>query len=278
MKKRILPMVIRLGIVGMLIALCDAPLGQTAEAFQWFPKKQVAKPNLLPTRLHKTVVVDPGHGGIDGGTSRGGLLEKTITLEIAKNLALELDRAGFDVTMTRRTDIDCSGLFPSPLSGRHRRDLQNRLDLLRKARAVGFLSIHVNSSANPSDRGPLVFYTVHSEASQQLASLVQAKLNALADTTQRPIGRKNLFVIRHAPCPAILAEVGYVTNDRDAIKLRQPMYLKQVAHAIAVGAIPFLRQQSTPNAVVGNPNDDWVPPALSPAVVQSGSSNMAQSR
>ncbi|KUO94972.1 N-acetylmuramoyl-L-alanine amidase family protein [Ferroacidibacillus organovorans] len=271
MNRRFFSMILRLGVAGLLITFCNASLDHAAEAFQWFPKKQTAKPNLLPTRLHKTVVVDPGHGGIDGGASRAGLLEKDITLEIAKNLAIELDRAGFDVTMTRRSDTDCSNLFPSPLSGRHRRDLQNRLDLLRKARAVGFLSIHVNSSVNPNDRGPLVFYTVRKEASQQLARLVQERLNALADTTQRPIGRKNLFVIRHAPCPAILAEVGYLTNDWDVVHLRQPMYLKKVAHAIAAGAIPFLRQQPTPNAVIGNPGDDWIPPALSPAVVQSGS-------
>lgn len=209
----------------------------------------------------RVIVVDPGHGGVDGGAASGGLLEKNITLDIGLRVRELLLRGGFQVRMTRDHDTDVSSLYPSALPSRHKRDLQNRLDLIRESRSVGSVSIHVNSSVNPHDRGPLVFYTVGSAGSQALAERMQQEVDRVSGSTQRAVGRKNLFIIRHAPCPAVLIEVGFLTNAHDQVRLRDPAYRQRMADAIAGSAMSVLRNAPVPPPYVKHSAfTDWLPP------------------
>lgn len=200
----------------------------------------------IPSEPARVIVIDPGHGGVDGGTSGSGLLEKNLTLDLSLRLRALLQKAGYRVEMTRDSDTDVARLFPSRLSGRHKRDLQNRLDFIRQSRAIGAVSIHINSSTNLSDRGPIVFYGVHSEVSKALAVRVQAAVNAVSGSTQRPLGRKNLFLIRHAPCPMVLVEVGFITNHDDVARLRTPAYRDKIVAAIATAMKEELRHAPVP--------------------------------
>lgn len=181
----------------------------------------------------RVIVLDAGHGGIDGGASGSGLVEKNVTLDLAKRVAAQLPKNIFSVYMTRTVDTDVSRLYPSTLSGRHKRDLQNRLTFIRQSRAVAVISIHINSSVNDRDRGPIVFYAVNSQKSKEFAQNMQQTLNQVAGSTQRPVGRKNLFLLRHSPFPAILVEVGFITNASDAVRLKNADYREQVAKAMA---------------------------------------------
>ena len=214
----------------------------------------------LAAEAPRAIVVDPGHGGIDGGTSGGGLIEKHVVLDISVLIRARLRQLGYEVRMTRETDTDLSGLYPSGLRSRHRRDLQNRLDFIRGARAVGSLSIHVNSSVNPRDRGPLVFYAAHSEAGKALADAVQAAADRVSGSAQRAVGRRNLFIIRHAPCPAVLVEAGFLTNPEDCARLRDPVYKLKMADAVASAAAKALRAAPVPPPYVKHRSDpDWAP-------------------
>lgn len=209
----------------------------------------------------KVIVVDPGHGGVDGGAFANRVMEKTITLDISRRIGLDLRHRGFEVRMTRESDTDLSEKYPSRLQGRHRRDLQNRLTFVRQAQAVGVLSIHANSSANPADRGPIVFYAVNSDAGKALATAVSSAVNEVAGSTQRPVGRKNLFLLRHSPCPAVLIEVGFLTHPGDAARLQTEAYRSRIAQAIARAASDSLRD--APAAPPFTPRDeqgDWIPP------------------
>ncbi len=187
------------------------------------------------------ILVDPGHGGIDGGTGRGQLLEKNLNLDISLRTRDWLQKEGFVVKLTRESDTDLSSAYPSPIQSRHKRDLQNRLVMIRKESPALFISIHVNSSTQPKDKGPLVFYAVESEKGKELATEVQSALNQVAMSTQRPVGRKNLFLIRHAPCPGVLAEMGFVTNDTDALRLLDASYRDRMARAIAEAVQRYLQ-------------------------------------
>lgn len=185
------------------------------------------------------VLIDPGHGGIDGGTSRGTVLEKNLVLDIGMMTQQTLQKQGLIVKMTREEDTDLSSRYLSDLKGRHRRDLQNRLTMIREEAPDLFVSIHVNSSTQPGDRGPLVFYSATSDQGKVLAEVVQAALNHVAGSTQRPVGRKNLFLLRHATCPAVLAEMGFVTNDSDRQRLADRAYREKLAHALALAIITY---------------------------------------
>ena len=216
-----------------------------------------------PGHASRGIVVDAGHGGIDGGACGAGIVEKTVTLDVAGRVAHALAADGWQVWMTRDRDTDVSRLYKSGLPTRHKRDLQNRLDFVRFTRAVGVISIHVNSSANSRDRGPLVFYDVHSEAGRQLAQSVQAALNRVADSTQRAVGRRNLFLIRHAPCPAILVELGFLTNVSDAVRLKDPHYLQRMALAMADAASRSLQEAAIPPPYQRHAAMiDWIKPCL----------------
>ncbi|MCI0182826.1 hypothetical protein MM817_01095 [Acidibacillus sp. S0AB] len=207
----------------------------------------------------KVVVIDPGHGGVDGGASGAGLIEKDVTLDLSKRIRAHLVQAGYQVQMTRDTDTDVSKLFPSKLSGRHKRDLQNRLDFIRKSQAVGALMIHINSSTNVNDRGPIVFYYAPSESGKTLATNIQHALNQVASSTQRPLPRKNFFVLRHSPCTTVLIEVGFLTNNSDAARLRTTVYREHVARAIAMSVATTLRDVPVPPPYVKKTVvNDWL--------------------
>ncbi len=211
----------------------------------------------------RAIVVDAGHGGIDGGACGAGIVEKTVTLDVAGRVAHALAADGWQVRMTREGDTDVSRLYESNLPTRHKRDLQNRLDFVRITRAVGVISIHVNSSTNSRDRGPLVFYDVHSEPGRQLAQGVQNALNGVAGSTQRAVGRRNLFLIRHAPCPAILVELGFLTNASDAARLKDPHYLQRAALAMADAASHALQMAAIPPPYQRHAEAvDWVKPSF----------------
>lgn len=212
----------------------------------------------------RVIVVDPGHGGIDSGAFANGVHEKMVTLDIALAVRRLLEQDGYRIRMSRDRDTDVSELYPSQLRTRHKRDLQNRLTLVRDSRAVGLLSIHANSSVNLSDRGPIVFYAIHSDSGKALATIVASALNQVAGSSQRPVGRKNLFLLRHAPCPAVLIEVGFLTNAVDAKRLSSDGYRIRLAEAIAKSASTALRDAPIPPPFERTharlEKQDWIPP------------------
>lgn len=228
----------------LAILCCIEVTAPAASAFSWIRLPAKKAPKQHPVQLPGTgrvIVVDPGHGGIDGGTSGSGLIEKNLTLDISLRLRTLLLQSGFTVKMTRETDTDVSRLYPSQLATRHKRDLQNRLQLIRETQAVGVVSIHINSSVKAIDRGPIVFYAAHSDSGKVLATSVQVAVNEVAGSTQRPLPRSNLFVLRHAPCAAVLVEVGFVTNASDVVRLATPIYRQKMAAAIATATIRELK-------------------------------------
>lgn len=191
------------------------------------------------------VLLDPGHGGVDGGAGRGHRLEKNINLDMGIRTREWLEKYGYSVKMTRESDVDLSNRYPSTIESRHRRDLQNRLNVLREVQPALLISLHVNSSTNAADKGPIIFYATSSEPSKAFAHIVQEEVNRVAVSTQRPVGRKNLFLIRHSPCPAVLVEFGFVTNHVDAKRLMDSAYRDRMAHALADAVKRQLPTQSS---------------------------------
>jgi len=173
------------------------------------------------------VIVDPGHGGRDpGATSITGSKEKTVNLAVAKHLALLLKRRGLDVTMTRNNDIYVS--------------LKDRAALANNLEAKLFVSIHSDSHNNDMTRG----YTVYvarksSEQSHELSKSILRSMQSvgLASRGMRKAGFKVLVATK---CPAVLIELGYLTNEREARRLNDPQFQKRLAVAIARGICNYL--------------------------------------
>lgn len=183
----------------------------------------------------KIFIIDAGHGGIDSGANRPGIVEKDINLAIALQLKEQLNQSGAIVILSRQTDIELSAECDNDkVRGRYHRDLAARVELADESNADLFISIHANAVANPNRRGAEVFYYTKSPASKSLADSIQQQLSPV--TKSKDFAQKaDYFVLRRNRIPAVLIEVGYITNPEERKLLQIPEYQRNLATAIAAG-------------------------------------------
>jgi len=176
----------------------------------------------------RLIVIDPGHGGSDPGAGRDGLREANLTLDMAKRLRDILIARGWQVIMTRTTDVDVY----KPNDTAHE-ELQARDDVANDAGARMLISIHVNSFINSGPRGTTTYFSKPIDV--QLAQSVQASAAARLGTKDDGIVKSHLFVTLHANMPAVLVETAFLSNPDDLAKLASPDWRQQLALAIADG-------------------------------------------
>ncbi|MGE5703319.1 MAG: N-acetylmuramoyl-L-alanine amidase [Clostridia bacterium] len=174
----------------------------------------------------KVIVVDPGHGGNDNGAtgSNYNTLEKTINLEVAMMLRKKLEASGATVIMTRSDDRKLT--------------LQERVDVAVNNQADLFVSIHHNTHPNTQTNGTIVFY--YSEGnSSKLASLVQNEIVHATQYANLQSRYGNYYVLRENPITSILAEVGFLTNPSEELKLRSPQQQEAAAEGLYTGIMQY---------------------------------------
>ncbi len=220
------------------------------------------------SRVH-TIVIDPGHGGRDHGTTALSLKEKEIVLDMAERLRRLLEGAGIKVVMTRTTDE----FIPLP----------QRTEMAARSGADLFISIHVNSNPDKTINGLLVYYIgaperkywreeakenderifterLNPDASRTLQNIVadmmetlkashSQKLAKMIVTEARQEGRINVhgdgirlchfFVVRNTLMPAVLVETGFLSNRTERNKLILPDYRQKIAEIIARGVLDY---------------------------------------
>ncbi|RYG86070.1 N-acetylmuramoyl-L-alanine amidase [bacterium] len=181
----------------------------------------------------EVIVVDAGHGGRDSGCKGGGVMEKSLTLAIAKYTAAELANLGATVLMTRKDDTYPSLDARSALANRNRADL--------------FISIHINSPGGSSPIGGTeIYYHMKDGIARLLGECIMsgmqqyAKLPNLGVKSDRILYRSGLAVLRNSKMTSVLVEVGFITNSRDRAKMTSSDFQKGTAHAIADGVQKFL--------------------------------------
>ncbi len=187
----------------------------------------------------KVIVVDAGHGGIDPGANRPGVMEKDINLAVALQLKDMLNQSGIKVVLSRQTDIDLSPECDNEkVRGRYHRDLMARVEMTEESDADLFISIHANAVANAKRHGAEVFYSAKSESGKLLANLIQAEL-CTATQTNRTAKTADYFVLRRNKIPAALIELGYITNTAERQLLQTPEHQRKLAEAIAKGIYTY---------------------------------------
>ncbi len=192
-----------------------------------------------------TIVVDPGHGGPDGGAvAPDGTIEKTIALSVAQYLRDYLQQAGAYVIMTRDDDHDLANPDTKGYSRRKAEDLKARLMMIRDHKADLFCSIHLNS--NPAGgRGAQVFYDTELEASKQLAQAIQQQFQKELNSKRQIEPQDDLYLLRHAHIPAVLAEVGFLSDAEELPLLKQKSYQKKIAYAMYQGVLEYIANSQT---------------------------------
>lgn len=181
------------------------------------------------------VVIDPGHGGRDPGTTSSILKmhESEIVLDISTRLNKLLTEAGFRTYMTR---VD--NLTPNT-----KLELQDRADVANSLNADIFISIHANAVENaPTANGLENFYHPNDIKGKKLAEVFQSEMIKNLDINNRGAKPNNLSVLRNTTMPAVLTETGFLTNAGDEAKLATSEYRQQVAEAMFKATVRYFEE------------------------------------
>ena len=192
----------------------------------------------------KTVIVDAGHGGDDGGAiGIDGTVEKDINLDIAVKLENILKFYGFNVIMTRTQDVMTCDDGLDSLRKRKISDIHNRFELMRKNPDAIFISVHQNKFEDSSQHGTQVFYSGNDERSKELAEAIQTSVTLTLQRKNDRVVKKSgsgIYLLYHAKIPAVLVECGFISNSDEVKKLKDESYRMKLAILIADGLLKYL--------------------------------------
>ncbi|MBP2655368.1 MAG: cwlD [Firmicutes bacterium] len=178
----------------------------------------------------KTIVIDPGHGGIDGGAQYNGLAEKNITLALALKLAQVIRENGASVVFTREGDID----YYTRGKGGKRNDLLKRIEIINNSGASLFVSIHTNAIRGKEWFGAEVYYHPKLEENKELAETIQQALKNFPPGNKRKSKKDlDILVLKNTNIPGVLVEAGFLSNPREADLLADDEYQLKLARYIA---------------------------------------------
>ena len=207
----------------------------------WGSRAVTTMAGLESVQRQYCIVIDPGHGGEDGGAvSFAGLPESGYNLDICLKLRDLLHLLGHETRLIRSEDISVYTEGKS-LSQKKRSDLKERVRMVEETDGAVLLSIHQNHFPDPKLEGAQVFYA-DTDGSEALAKAVQTQLNA----TLNPGGRRQIkkvsgvYLMEHINCPGVLIECGFLSNPQEEARLRDPDYQKRLGAVIAVSVSKFL--------------------------------------
>lgn len=198
----------------------------------------------------KVIVIDPGHGGKDGGAvgrDPERTAEKEITLLVAQMIRDYAEQAGAVVYLTRETDTDLADEQLRGLSNRKSQDIRRRLQLIHDKDADFFISIHLNSLPSPKWRGAQTFFYPRYPENIHLANMIQEELiRNLENTNRTPLQLNDIYLLKYAKVPGALVEIGFVSNEEELELLKQPAYQRKVAASIYQGMLRYV-EEPVPN-------------------------------
>lgn len=201
-----------------------------------FAQTALPRPNTT-TAAGKVVVLDAGHGGSDPGAQRGSVQEKELTLAITKKLERFLQSRGMKTIMTRNDDTFIS--------------LEERVRITNNNAPDAFISVHINSlETNSAIQGIETYY--QTEQSRPLADKIHQSLVSELGVPNRSVRKARFYVVNHTPIPAVLAEVGFISNKDERNKLISSDYQERIAEAIGQGVMLYLAVKPVQAAIPGN--------------------------
>jgi N-acetylmuramoyl-L-alanine amidase len=238
-------------------------------SFVWMQLRQSERPvaktesrtaqSSVASKPFAVVVLDPGHGGQDSGAMCGGVLEKDLTLDVARRIDRLLNSEGIATLMTRVGDTYVS--------------LADRAAFANRVRKCIFVSIHFNEDNKPVASGVETYYAGRQTTagsflaswlpflwrpfsdspnaeSQNLAGFIQEALVARTCSIDRGTQARQFFVIANVTSPAVLIEGGFLTNKEDIFKLASEDYRDQIAAAVADGILRYREAASQRKATL----------------------------
>lgn len=176
------------------------------------------------------IALDPGHGGEDLGMNGAGAYEKEIDFQICSKLKIMLESQGYQVVLTREDDSRVSK--------------EDRVSAANDSQADLLVSVHCGySEEDASLSGALSSYKSKSKESKALAENIQEQLVSESGVTDGGVHKQDFTILESAQMPAVLVEVGYLSNDAEAVNLTEDVYQNDLAKGIAKGIILSLNRE-----------------------------------
>ncbi|MGI6561852.1 MAG: N-acetylmuramoyl-L-alanine amidase [Clostridia bacterium] len=193
------------------------------------------------------IMLDPGHGGEDPGavSDYSGIKEKDLNLDIAFKLKALLEDQGYEVLMTRDSDVL---KYPDGTPGytaKRREDLNNRRKMMDESDADIIVSLHMNKFDQTKYYGAQTFYPVKSNDSKRLAECIQNRIREIVDPTNKrePQGTKEeLIILKNNTKTICIVECGFLSNQEEEKRLQDSEYRQKIAEAVKAGIDDFFKQ------------------------------------
>ena len=186
-------------------------------------------------KTKKTVIIDPGHGGIDVGTvGIDGSLEKNINLSISLDLYDYLMVSGINTVLTRDGDYEVYRAGEK----RTKSDLYNRMDFINSVPNSILISIHQNHFENEAEWGTQVWFSPNDEISPTLADKIlrSVKKNIQPENKrENKVSDNSYYILYKAQKPSVMVECGFVSNENENKRLQDKEYQRDMAYSILVG-------------------------------------------
>jgi len=209
------------GVVTLLFSVFAMPY--------WTQEAEIEQVDMSILAGH-TIILDPGHGGVDSGAASNHVVEKEINLAMSAKLANVLQTYGVTVLLTRDSDID----YYTRGKGGKRNDLLKRIDIIENSGAEMFISLHCNAFAKGMLSGAQVFYSPKFPQSKVMAHVLQRALKEFPPGNKRQAKEDvRILIINGIDMPGVLIESGYVTNQQEAALLVDESYQQKLVESIA---------------------------------------------
>lgn len=195
---------------------------------------------------NKIILIDPGHGGIDGGaSSKDGTIEKNINLDIGLLLGANLKSQGYKVEYTRTEDV---GLYTEGKSVKEKKyeDLNKRVSLKEETNCDVFVSIHLNTFPQSSCKGAQVWYSSYN-GSDRLANIMQSTLKDKLDQSNKrepkAAGAQYKVLRGNDNMAGVIVECGFLSNPEECQKLKDENYQNKIADSLAESISIYLKER-----------------------------------
>ncbi len=193
----------------------------------------------VATPLGIKIVIDAGHGGLDGGSvgATTGVTERDLNIIYAKKLTKYLEEFGITVINTR---LDTNGLYDEVTDDYKLVDMKKRADIINNSDAQILISIHMNKFSSSSENGAQVFFEHNNEDSEKLASSIRDILVANFDNARNLVLEGDYYILNETEPIGVIVECGFLSNPTEEKLLQDEEYQNKMCYSIYCGIINYL--------------------------------------
>ena len=206
-------------------------------SFGFFLTKLVSA-QTVTSPYNLTIVIDAGHGGIDGGSTgtNTGITENELNLIYANKLEKLLKSVGVKVVKTRNS---LDGLYNTGSKNFKKEDMQKRKEIIQQASAQAVISIHMNKFSLKSEKGSQVFYQQNDEKGKKLADCIKDELVSKIENARNLTLGGDFFICKCDNIPSVIVECGFLSNEKEEVLLQDNEYQDKLCYSIFCGIMKY---------------------------------------